>query len=50
LLYEEGDSLKDLFSGQQDETFNLKDAGKGAVIPFHPGALKYLEENGITIE
>ncbi|MBV6272910.1 TAXI family TRAP transporter solute-binding subunit [Alcaligenaceae bacterium CGII-47] len=49
LLYEKGDGLKDLFSGQQDETFNVKDVAKGAVIPMHPGAKRYVEEQGIKV-
>lgn len=49
VLYEKGDGLKDLFGGQQDETFNIKDVNKGAVIPMHPGAKRYIEEQGIKV-
>jgi TRAP transporter TAXI family solute receptor len=32
------------------ELLNLEDAVKGISIPFHPGAAKYYEEQGITVE
>ena len=32
------------------ELLNLEDAVKGIDVPFHPGAAKYYEEQGITVE
>ena len=32
------------------ELLNLEDAVKGVAVPFHPGAAKYYEEQGITVE
>ena len=32
------------------ELLNLEDAVKGISVPFHPGAAKYYEEQGITVE
>lgn len=32
------------------ELLNLEDAVKGISVPFHPGAIKYYEEQGITVE
>lgn len=32
------------------ELLNLEDATKGITIPFHPGAKKYYEEQGITVD
>ncbi len=32
------------------ELLNLEDATKGISIPFHPGAKKYYEEQGVTVE
>jgi TRAP-type uncharacterized transport system substrate-binding protein len=30
--------------------FTLQSAGVGSSIPFHPGAMKYFQEKGITIK
>ncbi|MGE4533873.1 TAXI family TRAP transporter solute-binding subunit [Halomonas sp.] len=49
ILYEQREGLTDLFAGQEDEAFDMQSAAKGAAIPFHPGARRYLEEKGITI-
>ena len=32
------------------EFLNLEDAVKGMIVPFHPGAVKYYAEQGITVE
>ncbi len=50
--------LKAMFDNQEDliaghakfEFLNLEDAVKGISVPFHAGAKKYYEEQGITVE
>ncbi|AJY49985.1 TAXI family TRAP transporter solute-binding subunit [Halomonas sp. KO116] len=49
ILYEQREDLVDLFAGQAEEAFDIQAAPRAAVIPFHPGALRYLEEQGVTI-
>ena len=43
------EDLVDLFAGQSGEAFDIQASTKAAVIPFHPGALRYLEEQGVSI-
>ncbi len=49
VLYEQREDLVDLFAGQADEALDIRESAKAAVIPFHPGALRYLEEQGVSI-
>ncbi|WP_420415679.1 TAXI family TRAP transporter solute-binding subunit [Marinovum algicola] len=49
VLYEHREDLVDLFAGQSGEAFDIQASTKAAVIPFHPGALRYLEEQGVSI-
>ena len=45
------DNQKDLIAGHAKfEFLNLEDAVKGISVPFHPGAKKYFEEQGIEVE
>ena len=45
------DNKDDLIAGHAKfEFLNLEDAVKGISVPFHPGAAKYYEEQGITVE
>ena len=45
------DNQEDLIAGHAKfEFLNLEDAVKGISVPFHPGAKKYFEEQGITVE
>lgn len=45
------DNKDDLVAGHAKfEFLNLEDAVKGISVPFHPGAAKYYEEQGITVE
>ncbi len=45
------DNKDDLVAGHAKfEFLNLEDAVKGISVPFHPGAKKYYEEQGITVE
>ena len=45
------DNKDDLVAGHAKfEFLNLEDAVKGISVPFHPGAVKYYEEQGITVE
>ena len=45
------DNQKDLIAGHAKfEFLNLEDAVKGISVPFHPGAKKYFEEQGIKVE
>ena len=45
------DNKDDLVAGHAKfEFLNLEDAVKGISVPFHAGALKYYEEQGITVE
>ena len=49
--------LKAMFDNQEDliaghakfELLNLEDAVKGISVPFHPGAIKYYDEQGIKV-
>ena len=45
------DNQEDLIAGHAKfEFLNLEDAVKGISVPFHPGAKKYFEEQGIEVE
>lgn len=45
------DNQKDLIAGHAKfEFLNTEDAVKGISVPFHPGAKKYFEEQGIEVE
>jgi hypothetical protein len=45
------ENKEDLTAGHAKfEYLNLDDAVKGISVPFHPGAAKYYEEQGITVE
>ena len=45
------DNQKDLIAGHAKfEFLNLEDAVKGISVPFHPGAKKYFEEQGVEVE
>ena len=45
------DNQKDLIAGHAKfEFLNTEDAVKGISVPFHPGAKKYFEEQGIKVE
>lgn len=45
------DNQEDLIAGHSKfEFLNLEDAVKGISVPFHPGAKKYFEEQGIEVE
>lgn len=48
LIYEKSEDLKKLFPGQADESFRAKDAAN-IQLPFHPGAKKYLSEQGVSV-
>lgn len=50
VIYEQSEDLKTLFSGQQDEAFKIEDATKGNVIPYHAGAKRYFEEQGVSVK
>ncbi len=49
-LYEHRDELVDLFPGQASEAFDPQASSNAAAIPFHPGARRYLEEQGVTVD
>ena len=41
---------QDLVSGHKvAQEINLKNAVRGSPIPFHPGALRYYKEKGISV-
>ena len=45
------DNQKDLIAGHSKfEFLNVEDAVKGISVPFHAGARKYYEEQGIEVE
>lgn len=45
------DNQEDLAAGHDKfKNLNLEDAVKGISVPFHPGAKKYFEEQGVTVE
>ena len=45
------DNLDDLKAGHAKfESLSLESATEGVSLPYHPGAVKFFEENGITVE
>ena len=50
VLFEQREDLASLFPGQGKEAFDIQASPKANVIPFHPGAKRYLEEQGVTVD